>query len=112
MSAERVRWLREQASRLRRMADDLNDQANVVEGELSDRPIITGKDLADAAVIVLLFHGGEGMHYRDLLARVEDETGRRVRGVDPSATFLATIYRDPRIVSCGSRTGRYTVAPD
>ena len=92
------------------MADGLDEQAALLEGEMSDRPLIGGRDLRDVAVVILLFEGGEGMHYTDLLARIEDESGKRVRGADPAATLLANIGRDDRIVSCGSRTGRYIVA--
>jgi hypothetical protein len=110
MSAERVRWLRDQAIRLHKMADGMTAQANELEAEMADRPLMTGQEQRDLAVVVLLFKGGDGMHYRDLLVAVEDEGQKRIRGVNPAATFLANLHRDERIVSCGRRTGRYKLA--
>lgn len=112
MSMERVHWLREQATRLRRMANDLDDQARAVEQEVAGRPILRGRAIVDVALAVLLFEGGDGLHYRDLLVRVEDRSEHRVAGVDPAATLLAALHRDPRVRPCGRNRSGLWVAAD
>lgn len=111
MTAENVRQLREQATSLRRIADAVTAQADVMERGMSALPIMRPREISDLALVILLFEGGAGMHYRDLFAKVEAQSAGRVRGLDPEATFLATIARDPRIVHTGApRSGMYTAA--
>jgi hypothetical protein len=52
------------------------------------------------------------MHYKDLLGRIEARSGMRVRGVDPAATLLAALDRDPQVRAWGDRSGRYLLAPE
>jgi hypothetical protein len=106
----RVRALRDHASELRRLADAITDAANELEAELSTAPLLGGRALVDAAVAVLLKTPDRTMHYKQLLAAVEATTSRQVRGVAPAATLLANLDRDPRVRSCGDRSGRYVLA--
>lgn len=105
-SLTRVRALRAQATRLRHLADEMNVEANLLEGTLSDLPLLGGKELRDEAVAILA-EATTPMHYRALLTAIETRTGKRVRGVEPAATLLAGIDRDERIQSCGMRSGLY-----
>ena len=108
----RVRALRDHATELRRLADAITSEANQLEAELSTAPLLGGRALVDAAVAVLLEAPGRTMHYRQLLSAVEATTGRQVRGVDPTATLLANLDRDPRVFSCGARSGQYGLTSD
>jgi hypothetical protein len=108
---QRVRALRDRAARLHRLADDLTAKANVLETELAGAPLLGGRRIVDAAVPILTDTPGHVMHYKDLLARVEAQTGMRVRGLDPAATMLAALDRDPRVRAWGDRSGRYLLAP-
>jgi hypothetical protein len=101
--------MRRRATELRRIAADLNNEANLLESQLSELPLLGGRALADAAVSVLSANGNDGMHYRELLDRIEAKSGMRVRGVDPAATLLANLDRDERVTSLRSRSGRYAL---
>lgn len=105
-NALRVRWLRDRAKDLHRMADDLTAQANALEAELSDRPLTGGTPLRDQAVLVLRA-AAKPMHYKTLAATIEDRFGCRIRGVDPDATLLANLDREPRVRSSRPRSGIY-----
>ena len=101
--------LRDQARRLRRLADELDDEAARYQGEAD--ATIGGYALVDAAVAILEDQDqGHGLHLRELLATIECRTGRRVTGTDPYATLLANIGRDPRIEPVRPRSGLYRLA--
>lgn len=105
----RVRLLRLRATELRRIADDLNVEADALEGDLSDLPLLGGAALVEAAIDVLTAHP-DGMHYVQLRAEIETRTQMRVRGEKPDMTLLANLVRDDRVESVGSRSGVYRLA--
>lgn len=72
---------------------------------------LRGARLRDVAVEVLASRAapGEPVHYRDWYAWVA-ESGFRIAGRDPLATFLAQITRAPRVMRVGgARSGRYAL---
>jgi hypothetical protein len=108
----RIIALRDQAKRLRRIADELSADANALEAELARAPLLGGRALVDAAVAILADTPGHTMHYKELLPLIEARSGMQVRGVDPAATLLANLDRDPRVRSWGDRSGRYLLTAD
>lgn len=108
----KARWLRDRATDLRRMADELVAEAKLLERQAEPIPPLGGMELRNTAVLVLADQSAVGPHhrgiyYRDLLTAVENRLDRRVGGRKPDATLLANIARDERIETAGSRTGRY-----
>jgi hypothetical protein len=108
----RINSLREQAKRLRQIEDELTAESNTLEAELAGAPLLCGRRIVDAAVAILTVTPGHVMHYKDLLGRIEARSGMRVRGVDPAATLLAALDRDPQVRAWGDRSGRYLLAPE
>lgn len=120
----RVRQQREQADRLRLLANQLEEQtardehlleelaavlglsAQLRIDDLSSR--LRGRRLQEVAVQILGARWGvdREIHYKEWFDLVQAE-GHRVGGKDPVATFLAQIHRAPGIERLGSRTGLY-----
>ncbi len=109
MSSDEALFLRENALRLRRVADDMDQRALNIERGMHDRDVLRGARIAEAAVAV--FADGEELHYRDILRRVEANTGKRVFGHKPEATLLTALSRDPRLCPSGGRSGRFRLTP-
>jgi hypothetical protein len=109
MSNDEALFLREQALRLRRVADDLDQRALNIERGMHDRDVLRGRSISDAAVQV--FRNGETLHYRDILALVEQTTGKRVYGHKPEATLLTALSRDERLERIDGHTGEFRLAP-
>lgn len=122
--AERVDDLREQARRMRDLADAVEadlmassrllhqlDEMLGVAPQLSmtdSEQILRGQRLRDVAIKVLKRHRGEAMavHYREWYELVVHD-GHRVAGKDPVATFLTQVSRAPEIEPVGRRSGLY-----
>ncbi len=123
----RVEQQREQADRLRALADRLEERTQRDEHLLEElagvlgiasqlriedlSPRLRGQRLQEVALEVLQTSWGADreIHYRawyDLVV----EQGHKVGGKDPVATFLAQIHRAPGVESTGRRTGRYKLA--
>lgn len=123
----RVEQQREQADRLRALADQLEERTQRDEHLLEElagalgiasqlrieelSPRLRGQRLQEVALEVLQTNWGahREIHYRawyDLVV----EQGHKVGGKDPVATFLAQIHRAPGVESVGRRTGRYKLA--
>jgi hypothetical protein len=68
-----------------------------------------GQALAGEAVIVLKA-AGEGLHYREIAQRIRAR-GVAIQGIDPEATLLTSISRDPRIGRIGRGVYGLTVEP-
>lgn len=123
----RVTQQREQAERLRALADQLEERTHCDEHLVQElagalgvaaqlrieelSPRLRGQRLQEVAVQVLERHWGVGreIHYRAWFDLVQEKAGR-VGGKDPLATFLAQIHRAPRVRSIGRRSGRYQLA--
>jgi hypothetical protein len=122
----RVEQQREQADRLRALADQLEERTERDEHLLEElagalgiaaqlriedlSPRLRGQRLQEVAVQVLETSWGADreIHYRawyDLVV----EQGHKVGGKDPVATFLAQIHRAPGVVSVGRRSGKYVL---
>lgn len=122
--AGRVEELREQAHRVRELADAVEhdlahnvrllrqlDEILGVAPQLSitdDDETLRGQRLRDVAVQVLKRHKGEAVavHYREWYELVVHD-GHRVAGKDPVATFLTQVSRAPEIEPVGRRSGLY-----
>lgn len=122
--AQRVRQQRDQADRLRGLADQLEEQTardehllqelSAVLGlsaqlrleDLSSR--LRGRRLQEVAMEILRSRWGvdREIHYREWFDLVQAE-GHKIGGKDPLATFLAQVHRAPGVERLGSRTGRY-----
>ncbi len=122
----RVAQQRDQADRLRAMAEHLKERTVADEHlldemagalglsaqlrieDLSSR--LRGQRLQAVALQVLETHWGKGreIHYREWFELVSEQ-GHRIGGKDPLATFLAQIHRAPGVESGGQRSGRYTL---
>ena len=120
----RVRQQREQADRLRLLANQLEEQTTRDEHLLEElaavlglsaqlriedlSPRLRGRRLQEVAVQILRSQWGidREIHYKEWFDLVQAE-GHRVGGKDPLATFLAQIHRAPGIERLGSRTGLY-----
>lgn len=121
---DRICAQREQVERLWALAERLEEQArrdehllNELESALglSDQlrledldARLRGRRLQEVAIGVLSERLGEGreIHYRDWYALLQ-ESGYRIGGRDPLATFLAQVNRAPNVERVGQRTGRY-----
>jgi hypothetical protein len=120
----RVEQQREQADRLRGLAEQLEQQTTRDEHLLEElaaalgisaqlriedlSPRLRGQRLQEVAVEVLRTRWGRDreIHYREWFDLVQAE-GHRVGGKDPVATFLAQVHRAPGVERLGNRTGRY-----
>jgi hypothetical protein len=73
---------------------------------------LSGQQLRQAAVEVLRQHGrpGESIHYRQWLDLLL-QTGARVAGKNPTATFLTQINRAHEIEPVRARSGLYRLKP-
>jgi hypothetical protein len=120
----RVVQQREQADRLRALAEQIEERTHRDEHLLQElagalgiaaqlrieelSPTLRGQRLQEVAVEVLRTHWGVGreIHYRQWFELVCDH-GHRVGGKDPVATFLAQVHRAPGVVRRGRRSGVY-----
>lgn len=98
--------LRAGATRLRKIADRLAREAEELEVEVygSESTILRGRDIVDK--VLQLTEPGQEFHYTAAL-RLIRAAGFTAAGVDPEATFLASINRAPEFERIGTRTGRY-----
>ena len=121
---ERIRAQREQIDRLSVLAERLDEQARRDEHLLREIESalgladqlrledldarLRGRRLREVAVQLLAeqFGAGHEIHYRDWYSLLR-ESGYRVGGRDPLATFLAQVNRAPNVERIGQRTGRY-----
>ena len=114
MSIDHARLLSAQANALRKAADAIDAQARMLEEEFIGLPaeqLLRGRAIADAAVVVLaVADPAQGMHYRELLTRVEAATGKFVAGAKPSATLLSALHRDQRVTTGADRSGLVRLA--
>ena len=120
----RIRAQREQADRLRELAERIDEQtcrdealllemeellgvAPQMRLEALDRRL-GGRRLREMAVTVLERQpdSGREIHYRDWYQLLM-QAGYSVAGKDPLATFLAQIRRIERVAPVGHRSGRY-----
>jgi len=124
---ERVAQQRDQAERLRGLADQLDERIAHDERLLEDMasalglaaqlriddlsPRLRGQRLQRVAVEVLRSHLEPGceIHYREWFDLVT-AAGHKVGGKDPLATFLAQVHRAPDVEPLGRRSGRYRLA--
>lgn len=115
---------REQAQRLRDLADQAADQVLADERLLRSMAevlgisqqstldqlggALRGQRLREVAVQVLRNHESPGaeVHYRDWYALLSAE-GISVSGKDPLATFLSQVSRADGVEAVGRRSGRY-----
>lgn len=122
--AQRVAQQREQADRLRALADQVDERTVRDEHLLEEMaaalglsaqlriddlsPRLRGRRLQEVAIEVLRSRHGfdQDIHYREWYELVTAE-GHKVGGKDPLATFLAQIHRAPGIEPIGKRSGRY-----
>lgn len=119
----------ERARRLRRLADEADQEAERGKRAMSEigsllgfAPQLSmdalderlrGRRLQEIAIQVLVERHGtrEPIHYRrwyDLLR----EAGHLIGGKDPVASFLATVSRAPDVERVGGRSGLYLVRRD
>lgn len=121
---ERVALQREQADRLRTLAEQVEEQVARDEHLLGEMraalglsaqlriddlsPRLRGQRLQEIAVEVLRaqWEPGREIHYRAWYDLVTAD-GHKVGGKDPLATFLAQIHRAPGVDSVGRRSGKY-----
>jgi hypothetical protein len=124
IASERVAALREQARRLRELADhvDLDLAAGVrllrqIDELLGQAPQMSiaevddelrGQRLRVVAIQVLKRRKGAGssVHYREWYALLVEE-GHTVAGKDPVATFLTQVSRCDEVQRVGRRSGIY-----
>ena len=120
----RIQAQREQADRLRALANRVEEQTTLDEQMLAEMEQILGlapqmqietldrrlggRRLREIAVAVLEQHleSGREIHYRDWYALLQ-QAGYSVSGKDPLATFLAQIRRTDGVSPVGQRSGRY-----
>lgn len=123
----RVTQQREQADRLRAVADELEERTQQDEHLLREMAAVLGLDaqlrlddlspwlrgqrLQEIALQVLENYWGSDreIHYREWFELVQAQ-GYRIGGKDPLATFLAQVHRAPGVVSAGRRSGRYVLS--
>jgi hypothetical protein len=123
----RVTQQREQADRLRALAEQLEERTAADEHLLEElagalglppqlriedlSPRLRGQRLQQVALQVLQTHWGtqREIHYRQWFDLVQAQ-GYRVGGKDPVATFLSQVHRAPGVVSVGHRSGRYQLS--
>lgn len=122
--SERVVQQREQADRLRRLADQVEEQTGRDEHLLAEMaaalglsaqlriddlsPRLRGQRLQEVAVEILQtrWEIDEDIHYREWFDLVQAE-GYKIGGKDPLATFLSQIHRADAVEGIGNRSGRY-----
>jgi len=120
----RIQDQRQQADRLRELADRIEEQTAGDEALLLEMEEILGlapqmrfealdrrlggRRLREIAVEVLERQpdSGREIHYRDWYALLE-AAGYQVAGRDPLATFLAAVRRIERVQAIGHRSGLY-----
>jgi hypothetical protein len=120
----RIRSQTEQAERLRRLAERIDERTAQDRAVLEDLQgvlgsaaqlriddfdrLLGGQRLERVAIELLKARKGldAEIHYREWFDLVEDE-GHRVRGLKPLATFLAQLNRSEHVKRVGHRTGRY-----
>jgi hypothetical protein len=120
----RIQDQRQQADRLRELADRIEEQTAGDEALLLEMEEILGlapqmrfealdrrlggRRLREIAVEVLERQpdSGREIHYRDWYALLE-AAGYQVAGRDPLATFLAAVRRIERVQAVGHRSGLY-----
>jgi hypothetical protein len=124
---ERVTLQREQADRLRALADQVEERVARDERLLEEMaaalglsaqlrlddlsPRLRGQRLREVAVDVLRTHWdpGRDIHYREWFDLVTRQ-GHKVGGKDPLATFLAQVHRSADVESVGRRSGKYRLS--
>jgi hypothetical protein len=122
--AKRVDDLREQACRLRELAEGVETDLaattrllHQLDEMLGDTPQLSltpsdetlrGQRLRDVAIQVLKHHKGEAtaVHYREWYELVVHD-GHRIAGKDPVASFLTQVSRAPEVEPVGRRSGLY-----
>jgi hypothetical protein len=122
--SQRVVQQREQADRLRLLADQVEEQTGRDEHLLEEMaaalglsaqlriddlsPRLRGQRLQEVAVEVLQTQWGtdQDIHYREWFDLVQAE-GHKIGGKDPLATFLSQIHRASAVEGIGHRSGRY-----
>jgi hypothetical protein len=120
----RVAAQREQAERLRALAERVEEQTARDERLLQEmeellglapqmrmealNSRLRGQRLQEIAIEVLRQQVGSGqeIHYRDWYLLLL-EAGYQVGGKDPLATFLVQVHRAPHVERVGRRTGKY-----
>lgn len=124
---QRVEDLREQSQRLHELTERVDEELEEatrmlrsVEEMLGLAPQLSidaytgelrGRRLREIAVQVLRHRRdpGEVVHYREWYALLTD-TGVRVAGKDPLATFLTQVSRAPEVESVRPRSGLYRLS--
>lgn len=124
IAIQRVDGLQRQAQALRTLLDqvesDLRRNVHMLKhldellGLAPEIPMamvndeLRGRQLREVAIALLRERKGEGepIHYRDWLRLVTD-TGVKVGGRDPAATFLTQISHAPEVESVRPRSGLY-----
>jgi hypothetical protein len=114
---ERVEHFKTLAAEAREQAKSLSDSIRAVEEvaglapqlaicEISEE--LRGERLREVALEVLqrLSASGDPVHYRVWFATLVD-SGYRISGRDPLATFLTQVTRIDRVQSVGRRSGLY-----
>jgi hypothetical protein len=125
--ARRIEAQADQAERLRKLADRIDEQTQRDRSLLAEleqalgRAVqlsiddldgrLRGQRLLEVAIKLLEEKLGRGheIHYREWFQLLQ-EHGYRVGGKDPLATFLAQINRSEAVESLGKRTGRYRLS--
>jgi HB1/ASXL restriction endonuclease-like protein with HTH domain len=99
--AEAVATLDAEASELRARLAAVDAARRRLLPLLSNGSATLGRGQALAAEAVLVLQAaGEGLHYREIAQRIRAR-GTAIQGVDPEATLLTSISRDPRIGRIG-----------
>lgn len=127
MLLARVDAQREQADRLRSLADALEERTQRDEHLLEElagalgianqlrieelSPRLRGQRLQQVAIQVLETEWGADreIHYRAWYQLLVEQ-GHKIGGKDPVATFLAQVHRAPGVVGVGRRSGKYVLA--
>lgn len=125
--ARRIRAQGEQAERLRRLAERIDERTAQDRAALEDLQgvlgsaaqlriddfdrLLGGQRLERVAIELLKARKGPEaeIHYREWFDLIENE-GHRVRGLKPLATFLAQLNRSEHVERVGRRSGRYRLA--
>ncbi|MEJ7655737.1 MAG: hypothetical protein WKF33_01760 [Thermoleophilaceae bacterium] len=120
----RIQAQRDQAERLRLLAERIEEKTAVDEVSLEDLRgqlgtaaqlriddfdrRLGGQRLERIAIRLLEDSRGEGaeIHYREWFDLIQGE-GYTVGGRDPVATFLTQLHRATRVETVGKRSGRY-----
>lgn len=98
--------LRARADRLRMVAQRLDDDAAMLEGDANSNghQVIRGRQITER--LLELTGPGEEIHYREL-ERLLSAAGYVPFGANPTNSLLAALQRSREFKSIGSRTGRY-----